>query len=221
MTKDAVRRLEVLQQFTELGSGFRIASHDLEIRGAGNLLGPDQSGQIAAVGFDLYAQMLDEAVKELRGEPLREEIDPEVTLPVSALLPEDYLPDVHQRLVFYKKLAQARSDDEVYEIRGELRDRCGEPPVEVDHLTELTSLRIAMRKLRLRGLETGPGRLVLSLGPEAALEPHKLTARVLRSRGMWRLTPEMKLIAKLPGELKGPDLLMAARKLVDEVAACA
>jgi transcription-repair coupling factor (superfamily II helicase) len=217
VTKDAQLRLEALQQFTELGSGFRIASHDLEIRGAGNLLGPDQSGQIAAVGFDLYAQMLDEAVHELRGEPLREEVDPEVTLPVSALLPEDYLPDVHQRLLFYKKLAQARSDDEVFEIRGELRDRCGEPPIEVDHLTELTSLRIAMRKLRLRGLETGPGRLVVSLGPEAALDPDKLAAQVLRHHGAWRLTPEMKLICRLEGDPKGPDLLQAARKLIDEV----
>jgi transcription-repair coupling factor (superfamily II helicase) len=221
VTKDAQRRLEVLQDFTELGSGFRIASHDLEIRGAGNLIGPDQSGQIAAVGFDLYTQMMDEAVRELRGEPPREDIEPEISLPIAALLPEDYVPDVHQRLLFYKKLAQAQSDDEIFDIRGELRDRCGELPVEVDCLTEQTALGIAMRRLRLRGLETGPGRLVVSLGPNAALEPAKLAMKVQRSKGAWRLTPDMKLVSKLEGEPRGQDLLEAARKLIGELANCA
>ncbi len=221
VTKDAQRRLEVLQDFTELGSGFRIASHDLEIRGAGNLIGPDQSGQIAAVGFDLYTQMMDEAVRELRGEPPREDIEPEISLPVAALLPEDYVPDVHQRLLFYKKLASAQSDDEIFDIRGELRDRCGELPVEVDCLTEQTALGIAMRRLRLRGLETGPGRLVVSLGPNAALEPAKLALKVQRSKGVWRLTPDMKLVAKVEGEPRGQDLLEACRKLIGELAGCA
>jgi transcription-repair coupling factor (superfamily II helicase) len=221
VTKDAQRRLEALQEFTELGSGFRIASHDLEIRGAGNLIGPDQSGQIAAVGFDLYTQMMDEAVRELRGEPPREDIEPEISLPIAALLPEDYVPDVHQRLLFYKKLAQAQSDDDVFDIRGELRDRCGELPVEVDCLTEQTALGIAMRKLRLRGLETGPGRLVVSLGPDAALEPAKLAMKVQRSKGAWRLTPDMKLVSRLDGEPRGQDLLEAARKLIGELALCA
>ena len=121
VTKDANKRLKALQEFTELGSGFRIASHDLEIRGAGNLLGPDQSGQIAAIGFDLYTQLMDEAVRELRGQPPREEVEPEILLPVSALLPEEHLPDVHQRLLFYKRLAQAQTDEEVDDIRGAAR----------------------------------------------------------------------------------------------------
>ena len=104
ITRDAQKRLQVLQQFTELGAGFQIASHDLEIRGAGNLLGPDQSGTIAAVGFDLYAQLMDEAVAELKGEKPREEFEPDVELPVPALIPEEYVPDVQQRLFFYKQL---------------------------------------------------------------------------------------------------------------------
>ncbi|MHB8419650.1 MAG: transcription-repair coupling factor [Myxococcales bacterium] len=221
VTRDAQRRLDAIQEFTELGSGFRIASHDLEIRGAGNLLGPDQSGPIAAVGFDLYSQLMDEAVRELKGEPPREEVEPEINLPVAALLPEEYLPDVHQRLLFYKKLAQAQSDDDVDDIRGELRDRCGDLPAEVDCLTELTSLRIAMRKLRLRGLETGPGRLVVSLGPDAALEPAKLAAKVQRSKGAWRLTPDMKLVSRVDGAPDAGRWLEAARRLVAELSACA
>jgi transcription-repair coupling factor (superfamily II helicase) len=107
VTKDAQKRLEALQRFTELGAGFHIASHDLEIRGAGNLLGKDQSGQIEAVGFDLYTQLMDEAVRELKGEPPREEIDPDVQLPLPALIPDAYMPDVHQRLYFYKRSSTA------------------------------------------------------------------------------------------------------------------
>ena len=214
VTKDASKRLKALQEFTELGSGFRIASHDLEIRGAGNLLGPDQSGQIAAIGFDLYTQLMDEAVRELRGQPPREEIEPEILLPISALLPEEHLPDVHQRLLFYKRLAQAQSHEEVDDIRGELRDLCGDPPDEVDALFELTSLRIAMRRLRLRSLENGPGRLVVSLGTEAALSPEKLAAKITRARGEWKLTPDMKLVVSKP---KAGEELAAAKKLIHEL----
>ena len=124
----------MLQQFTELGAGFSIASHDMEIRGAGNLLGPDQSGSIAAIGFDLYTQLLEEAVAEMRGEPVQTKVEPEVTLPLAALIPEEYVPDVHQRLVLYKRFSQAQTPDDLQDLRAELVDRFGELPDEVDHL---------------------------------------------------------------------------------------
>ncbi len=218
ITRDAQKRLQALQDFSELGSGFRIASQDLEIRGGGNLLGPEQSGQIAAIGFDLYTQLLEEAVQEIRGEPLREQIEPEVTLPVTALLPESYLPDVHQRLLFYKKLAQAQNEEELDDVRGELRDRCGEPPAETDTLIDMTALRIAMRDLRLRGLDSGPGRLVLSLGNDATISADKLAQKVSRSGGSWRLTPEMKLIVKIAAGIEGQELIRASRELIQQVA---
>ncbi|MGQ0504372.1 MAG: transcription-repair coupling factor, partial [Myxococcaceae bacterium] len=164
VTKDAQRRLEVLQAFTELGAGFSIASHDLEIRGAGNLLGPDQSGSIAAIGFELYTELLDEAVHELRGEAPRTQIEPDVSLPFPALIPDDYVPDVHQRLVFYKRFSSAATPDELTDLRAELVDRFGEAPDEVDNLSELMLLKIDLRDLQLRNLETGPGRLAISLG---------------------------------------------------------
>ena len=158
VTKDAQKRLEVLQRFTELGAGFKIASHDLEIRGAGNLLGKDQSGHIEAVGFDLYAELLDEAVRELRGEaPRAEEIDPDVQLPLPAFIPDPYMPDVHQRLFFYKRFAQAVTDEELDEIRAEIVDRYGDPPDEVDALQQLMSLKVRLRALRIRALEAGAG----------------------------------------------------------------
>src|SRR5260370_42333884 len=107
--------------------------------GGGNLLGPDQSGQIAAVGFDLYTQLMEEAVAELKGTKPGEELEPDVELPVQALIPEDYVPEVSQRLFFYKRLANAASEEELYDVKGELRDQCGEPPAEVDALAEGTS----------------------------------------------------------------------------------
>jgi transcription-repair coupling factor (superfamily II helicase) len=197
VTPDARKRLEVLQRFSELGAGFQIASHDLEIRGAGNLLGKDQSGHIEAIGFELYAELLDEAVRELRGQAPREDIDPDVQLPVPALIPEAYVPDVHQRLFFYKRLAQAATDDELDEVRADLIDRCGDPPDEVDALCQVMALKVRLRELRIRALEAGPGRLVLTLGDGAALDPFQLAKKVQASNGALRLTPDMKLIVRL------------------------
>src|SRR5258705_485871 len=156
ITRDAQKRLQVLQQFTELGAGFQIASHDLEIRGAGNLLGPDQSGNIASVGFDLYTQLMEEAVASLKGEEVRQDFEPDVELPIPALIPDDYVPDVQQRLFFYKRLASATTEEALYDAKGELRDQCGEPPAEGDAPIEVMSLKNARRALRLRGLPSGP-----------------------------------------------------------------
>lgn len=220
VTKEARMRLQVLQQFTELGAGFHIASHDMEIRGAGNLLGPDQSGSIAAVGFDLYSEMLDEAVRELRGEPPREDIDPDVSLAVPAYIPDDYIPEVPQRLVFYKRLAQASGDDELYDIRAEMADRYGEVPGEVDNLCQLMALKAEMRRLRLRAMESGPGRLVVTLGQDAQLDPVRMAQLVARSKEGLKLTPEMKLVYPFDPKANTPEQLLETahrmmRALVD------
>jgi transcription-repair coupling factor (superfamily II helicase) len=217
VTKDARKRLEVLQRFSELGAGFRIASHDLELRGAGNLLGKDQSGQIEAVGFDLYTQLLEEAVRELRGEAPREEIDPDVTLPLAAFIPDPYMPDVHQRLYFYKRFAQASTDEELEATRAEVIDRCGDPPEEVDHLCGVMAVKVRLRALRIRALEAGPGRLVFTLGADAALDPFLLAKLVQGSKGRLRLTPEMKLVA----QVGDAEPLQAAREQLAGLATCA
>ena len=221
ITRDAQRRLEVLQNFTELGAGFSIASHDLEIRGAGNLLGEKQSGAIAEIGFDLYAQLLEESVAELQGQPPRAQIEPEITLQLAALIPDDYVPDVHQRLVFYKRFSQASHPDEVADLRAELVDRYGEAPDEVDNLSELTLLKIDMRDLRLRAMESGAGRLVVTLGADALLDGHKLAALVQRSKGLYRLTPDMKLVAKVQEGTKGHALVVEAKKVLRDLSTCA
>jgi len=218
ITRDAQKRLQVLQQFTELGAGFQIASHDLEIRGAGNLLGPDQSGNIASVGFDLYTQLMEEAVASIKGEEVRQDFEPDVELPVPALIPEDYVPDVQQRLFFYKRLASATTEEALYDVKGELRDQCGEPPPEVDALVEVMSLKNELRALQMRGLKSGPGRLVVQLGPDAALDPAKLAQLVAKGKGRYRLTPGMELVATLE---EGPPVLEAARSLLRTLRGCA
>ncbi|HEY4769845.1 MAG TPA: transcription-repair coupling factor, partial [Myxococcales bacterium] len=214
ISRDAQKRLQVLQQFTELGAGFQIASHDLEIRGAGNLLGPDQSGNIASVGFDLYTQLMEEAVASLKGEEVRQDFEPDVELPIPALIPDDYVPDVQQRLFFYKRLASATTEEALYDAKGELRDQCGEPPAEVDALVDVMSLKNELRALRMRGLKSGPGRLVVQLGPDAALDPVKLAQLVAKGKGRYRLTPGMELVATVDGQAA---ILEAARQLVREL----
>ncbi len=232
VTSEARKRLEALQRFAELGAGFQIASHDLEIRGAGSLLGRDQSGHVAAVGFDLYAQLLEEAVRELRGEAPREDLDPDVQLPVPAFLPDAYVPDVHQRLWFYKRIAQAASDEELADVGAEMVDRCGEPPPELDALEALMQVKVRLRALGIRGLEAGAGRLVFSLGREARLDPLRLASHVQGSRGALRLTPDMKLVAAIGSPparggspaaeaAAGRELLAAARSVLAGLAACA
>jgi transcription-repair coupling factor (superfamily II helicase) len=211
VTKDARKRLEVLQKFSELGAGFQIASHDLEIRGAGNLLGKDQSGQIEAVGFELYSQLLDEAVREIKGEAPRDDFEPEVALPVPAFIPDAYMPDVHQRLYFYKRYAQASTDEELEEIRAEIVDRCGDPPDEVDFLGEVMKVKVRLRALRIRALESGPGRLVLTLGETALLDPFRLAKQVQASGGAWKLTPDMKLAVRLGPAPSAPAAAASAK----------
>jgi transcription-repair coupling factor (superfamily II helicase) len=120
-----------------------------------------------------------------------------VALPVPAYIPDPYMPDVHQRLYFYKRYAQASTDEELEEIRAEIVDRCGDPPEEVDGLGEVMKLKVRLRALRIRALETGPGRIILTLGEAAALDPFLLAKAVQASMGRWRLTPDMKLVARV------------------------
>ena len=157
MTAEAKQRLAVLQRFTELGAGFQIASHDLEIRGAGELLGAEQSGAIAAVGFETYAQILEEAVAELQGEPIEHERDPELTVDVPAFIPDDYVPDAGQRLDLYRRLSQARDEDDVRATLAEIADRYGPLPDEARLLGELMVVKTLVRSARRARLRARPG----------------------------------------------------------------
>jgi transcription-repair coupling factor (superfamily II helicase) len=193
MTVEAKQRLAVLQRFTELGAGFQVATHDLEIRGAGELLGERQHGSVAAVGFETYARILEEAVAELRGEPIKPEHDPEISVDVPAFLPDDYLPDAGQRLAFYRRLAQARDEDDVRATLAELADRYGPLPDEALLLGEVMIDKTLVRALGALGYELGPARFTLSLRSETPLDPGKVLKLVQAKASRFKLTPDMRL----------------------------
>ncbi|MFN3681082.1 MAG: transcription-repair coupling factor, partial [Nitrospira sp.] len=169
LTSDAQKRLLAIQQFTELGSGFRIAATDLEIRGAGNLLGKQQSGHIAAVGLDLYLQMVEQAVQQLKGQVVEEEPDPTLQLPVSAFIPENFVADPHQRLSLYKRLSVCNRIGDLALLHGEIQDRYGLPPEPVERLLEVMQLRILAKGLRMVSLEVRGRSAILAWGPHASV----------------------------------------------------
>jgi transcription-repair coupling factor (superfamily II helicase) len=216
MTPEAKARLAVLQRFTELGAGFQVATHDLEIRGAGELLGERQHGAVAAVGFETYAKILEEAVAELKGEPIKRELDPEVTVDVPAFLPDDYLPDTGQRLDFYRRLAQARDEDDVRAVLEELADRYGPLPEEALLLAEVMIDKTLVRALGAQGYELSAARLVLTLGETTRLEPAKVLKLVQSKGSRWKLSPDMRLAYAFTDAEKGARL-PAARKRLEEL----
>jgi transcription-repair coupling factor (superfamily II helicase) len=167
LTGDAQKRLIAIQQFTELGSGFRIAAADLEIRGAGNLLGKQQSGHIAAVGLDLYLQMVEQAVQRLKGQVVEEEPDPVLRLSMSAFIPEDYVADAHHRLSLYKRLASCAQVGDLALLHGEIQDRYGLPPEPVERLFEVMQIKLQAKALRLSSVEVKAGALVIAFNPKA------------------------------------------------------
>ncbi|MBI4271172.1 MAG: transcription-repair coupling factor [Candidatus Rokubacteria bacterium] len=195
----AQRRLRALQDLTELGSGFKLALRDLEIRGAGNLLGAQQHGHIAAVGYDLYSKLLAEAVRNLRGEPAAAAVDPVISVPVEGFLAEEYVPEVNQRLALYKRLAGAASDAEVADLAAELADRFGPLPVEAVQLLDTVRIRVAARALSVEKIEAGDGRALITFSPATPLDPERLVRAIQASRGGLRLKREFTVEAVIAG----------------------
>ena len=193
MTDEARARVEAIEQHTELGSGFHIASLDLELRGSGDLLGADQSGNVASVGFDLFRQMLEDAVHELRGEPVVHEIEPELNFDVEALLPEDYVADIGVRLSFYKRLASAVDEHDIDELAREMEDRFGPPPETARRLIHLMRLKTELRRLRVLGCEASAKVVVLHLADDHRLDVEKLAKLVQGRPKEFQVTPDMRL----------------------------
>lgn len=157
----AEQRLKALIDFAELGAGFKIAMRDMEIRGVGNLLGGEQSGHMISVGFNMYCQMIEDAVKELQGDVTPDQILPSVLLPITAYLPDDYVPTAGLRIAFYKKIAAARTEQDVAEAQAELEDRFGDPPGPVWNLLALMRLRIACSHAGISRIEPERGAIVI------------------------------------------------------------
>jgi transcription-repair coupling factor (superfamily II helicase) len=218
MTDESRARIEALERHTELGSGFQIAALDMELRGAGDLLGAEQSGNVASVGFDMFCRMLDEAVQEIRGEDVTHEVDPELSFDVEALLPEEYIGDVGVRLSLYKRLASAIDESHVMDIAAEMEDRFGAPPEEATRLVKLMALKTELRRLRVLGCEARAHLVTIHVGDRTSLDSDKVAALVRKAKGVWKLTPDMRLSRRF-ADGEGDGLANADRAL-SELAVC-
>lgn len=193
LSKEAKDRLHAIFEFSELGSSFRLATRDLEIRGAGNILGSSQSGHIAAMGIDLYTQLMEEAVKELKGEEVSPDIDPEINLSIPAFIPEDYMGDVNQRLVVYKRLASCVNDREVGEIKEELTDRYGDLPVVVSNLLRVITFKNFLRQFLINSVDYNSKEVILTFHPLAKASLEKILTLIENDPGKFRFSPDLKL----------------------------
>jgi transcription-repair coupling factor (superfamily II helicase) len=202
ITRDATDRLAVLKRFSDLGSGFQIATHDLDLRGAGDLLGADQSGHIAAVGFELYTELLAEAMERARGESAKLEVEPEIKLPVTAVLPETYVPEPMRRLAFYQRMAQSDSDEGIFDVLSEIEDRYGHAPAEANHLAEVMVIRRRLRALGATTLSASVDKDRITMGltfvPEPPLDNAVVAKWVQRQPSTYRILPSGRLVITVP-----------------------
>jgi transcription-repair coupling factor (superfamily II helicase) len=170
LSEIARKRLAAIREFSDLGAGFRIAALDLELRGAGNLLGGEQSGHIQAVGLDLYVKLLEQSILELRGQPPSEAPRATLHLGLEMRIPESYVSETHQRLGLYKRLSEVRSPSEIEALRAEIRDRFGPLPAEVEGLLVYAALRPRAERAKVSQVDVAGGRLVVRFSPEFPLD---------------------------------------------------
>jgi transcription-repair coupling factor (superfamily II helicase) len=197
ITEDARERLAVLQRFVELGSGYHIATHDLELRGGGDVLGSSQSGHIGSVGYEMYLELLQEEIHRLKGEEVAKPLEEvEINLPFPAMLPETYVPDMKDRLALYRRLSSLRLEEQVDDARKELEDRYGSIPTEAHELLKVIQLKVLMRRMGLKSLTVGPKGASLSPGKDPLLEPGTILYLVQSKPDHYAILPEGKFVMK-------------------------
>jgi transcription-repair coupling factor (superfamily II helicase) len=213
----ARKRLRIIQDMDYLGAGFQVAMEDLRLRGAGNILGEVQSGHISRIGLDMFLEMLDEEVRRLRGEPLHERTDPELTIAVPARIPEGYVADPKDRLRLYKALSTAHNEAGLAELAAEMRDRFGALPVEVENFISVLALKQVLARLQVAKADVTPAKLALSWetrpGAVGAVSAENLVAFVSTRGDRARLLPPAKLEIRLAGESLRAELAGAAQEL--------
>ncbi len=191
---EAAERLKVIQENTALGSGIRVAQYDLELRGAGDILGESQSGHINAVGYELYLELLEEAVSAQKGDSSTDaELEPEMNLRISALFPDTYIPDIRMRLYYYKVLSQIRSEEDIDRIEEELRDQFGPPPEQVLNLLGLMYIRRLCRDLGVRDISASKLSLTLSFTEKTTLPTDEIIRLTTRENKKYQLAPDQRL----------------------------
>ena len=213
ITENAQKRLRVIEEFTDLGSGFKIALRDLEIRGTGNILGPQQHGHIAAVGYDLYCKMLEETVRQLKGEKIEEPVKTRISLPVEAYLPNEYVPDSRQKVSLYKKIAALKTEADRKNLSEEIVDRYGKIPEPVEMLLEIAELKQLCQALGVEGIVSGGNNVKITLDEsKSKVSPSKLV-QVIQGDSRLSLSPPGRLIVNTTG-LVGKSLLLALRRIL-------
>jgi len=223
ITLAAEKRLEVLQSLDSLGAGFQLASHDLDIRGGGNLLGEEQSGHIREVGVELYQQMLEDAVNELRAKGGAEPVNldrgwsPQINTGAAVLIPEDYVPDLNVRLALYRRLSDAVQAEDREALAAELIDRFGPLPPEADQLLKVVAIKGLCREANVAKIDVGPKGAVASFRDDHFANPGALVSFIQKNANIWRLRPDQKVVVK--GEWETPtQRLGAAERVLKELA---
>ena len=223
LAKEAKERLRALLDHSELGGGFKLAMSDLQIRGGGNILGVSQSGHIAAVGYDLYLELLQNTVSDLKRQAADEEIveiiEPEINLQISAYIPEIYIVDTPQRYIAYRKIASIIDAAQLQDLKEELQDRYGPLPGETQNLFDIMALKIKMKKSMMTRLEQGKDMLVFSFHEKTHIGPQKILDLVTMSKNRIRFSPDARLLVPLASQVShSPQaILHAANEIVDSL----
>src|SRR5215831_9040467 len=217
LTPIARRRLAALKEFSDLGAGFKLAALDLELRGAGNLLGGEQSGHIEAVGFELYTQMLDRAVREMKGEATPEEVPTQLNLGLNIRIPVDYIPEENQRLRMYKRVAAIETESQLNDVASELEDRYGEPPQALRNLLDYASLKLLCIRVGVTAIERKRDAVTFRFRQNAAIDPEQLARFVSGQRGA-QFTPDGMLRFALRANAPD-DVLRSLRTTLEQLAA--
>jgi transcription-repair coupling factor (superfamily II helicase) len=217
LTPIARRRLAALKEFSDLGAGFKIAALDLELRGAGNLLGGEQSGHIEAVGFELYTQMLDRAVREMKGEAAPDEAETQLNLGLNIRIPADYIREENQRLRMYKRVAGVETESQLNDVAAELQDRYGEPPAPVRNLLEYAALKLLAVRVGVTAIERKREFVTIKFQQNAVIDPAKLARFVSSQRGT-QFTPDGTLKFSMKATAAN-EVLNHLRNLLEQLAA--
>ncbi len=198
LEKDAQERLRIIQENTALGSGIRIAQYDLELRGAGDILGEEQAGHVNAVGYELYLELLEEAVRHAKGEaPLDADIEPEINVRIPALIPDKYIPDLRVRLAYYKSLSEIEKPEDIDRIEEELHDQFGKPPDQVLNLMGLMLIRTICKTLSVRDLSSGEAAITLAFTEKTKLPPKTVIELASRTNKKYSITPDNRLRVRM------------------------
>jgi len=215
LTEVARKRLAAIREFSDLGTGFRVAALDLEIRGAGNLLGGEQHGHIETVGFDLYCQLLENTVEELRGEKSEEEVSTSINLNLDIRIPESYISDSGQRLRMYKRISSAATDEELDALRQEMVDRFGSYPEPVENLFRYARLRQETLALQIQSVEKNKNQVFFRFVDHSKVSAEKLMKLVTRNKKA-TFSPQGLLTLDVP-ELPAPQLFSTINRILDEI----